>query len=291
MLLIVGSKGLIGRYTKAYWRANGGKVICTSHGPGEDLCLDLREPVGNFTTLLPGGVTHALICSGITAIDNCCRDPETTRIFNVIHTIELLSGLLKHSITPIFCSSDLVFRGDRGYYSEEDARYPTTEYGRQKKVVEDFLLGQDDPFIIIRMSKLYSLEKDDPSPVGQIINSLLKGNAIRCADDQVVCPTCVDDISRAIKLLIDSKATGVYHLAAPKVYTRYTLGLAIAEPMGLNQLILRCSIRDFNFADPRPANNSLNVSKFLLSYGFEFSTLESNLPTILYKRSYRECGS
>ena len=282
MLLVVGSGGLLGRHAAAYFSAAGKQIVCASHRPAADIYLDLRRP-GDIVKSLPSGISHALICSSVTNIDACRRDKVGTRRFNVKHTVALLQTLLSHEIQPIFCSTDAVFRGDRGNYKEDDARQPTMEYGRQKKEVEDFLLHQNAPFLIIRMSKLYSLELDDPSPIGQMANALVEGTVIRCADDQVICPTWVGDIPPAVNLLLEAKATGVYHMAAPQRYTRYTLGIYIAKCLGLDHLVQRCSIRDFAFAEPRPVDSSLDVTKFLGETGFTFSGLEKNLSEILSK--------
>ena len=259
-------------------------MVSASHRPGAEIHLDLEHPVGDLGEILPKGITHALLCSSLTNIDACYWDPEGSKRFNVTHTMQLIQGLLNLAIQPIFCSSDLVFKGDRGDYKEDDFREPTTVYGSQKKMVEDFLVGQASPFLIIRMSKLYSLERDDPSPVAQTLDELAAGNVVRVADDAVICPTCVYDIPPAVGRLMGSAATGAYHIAAPQRYSRYSLALAIAETMGREHLVQRCSISDFAFAEPRPVDNSLNVSKFLGKTGFVFSNFAENLHDILAKR-------
>ncbi|HIO21366.1 MAG TPA: hypothetical protein EYN18_03090, partial [Nitrospirales bacterium] len=86
MLLIVGSNGLLGRHVVNYFMATGESVICASHGSGADIRLDLRMPIGDVANIIPEHVTHALICSSVTNIDACYRDPEGTRRFNVTHT-------------------------------------------------------------------------------------------------------------------------------------------------------------------------------------------------------------
>ncbi|MBI3011654.1 MAG: SDR family oxidoreductase [Candidatus Omnitrophica bacterium] len=284
MLLIVGSGGLLGSHVAAYFLQAGMPVVCASHKPGADLKLDLAQPLGDFAKQLPKGITHVFVCSSITSLDACARDPETTRRFNVTHTIALLEQLLAKGIRPIFCSSDLVFKGDRGNYREDDPREPTTEYGRQKHTVEEFLLGQAQRSLIIRMSKLYSLAPDDPSPIGQMLTALKRGQCVRGADDQTICPTCVEDIPKALHALLNLRATGVYHVASSQRDTRYTLARRLAAAIGRERLVQRCSIRDFTFVEPRPTDNSLDVSRFLSATPCRFTTLDERLPEILRRR-------
>ena len=286
-LLIVGSHGLLGRHAAASFKAAGMPVVRASHQPGADLRMDLRDPIDEAAGHLPGGITHALICSGMTSIDACVQHPEQTRQFNVTQTIALLQILLQRGIQPIFCSSDLVFRGDRGDYAEEDPRDPTTEYGRQKQAVEDFLFTRKEPWLILRLSKLYSLEPDDPSPIGQMLTAFSAGSAIRCADDQTVCPTWAGDVPRALQLLMHRGARGAYHIAAPERYTRYRLGLRLAEILGVEPLVQRCSLRDLALREPRPSNNSLNVDKLLAETGMRCAALEEMVPEIIARREAR----
>lgn len=281
MLLIVGSGGLLGRHAEEYFRSLGKPVITASHRPGTSLHVDLYAGIGDFERSLPEGITHALICSGLTDIDACRRDRERSFLFNVTNTVSLLEALLSRGIRPVLCSSDLVFEGTRGNYREDDSRFPTTEYGCQKKAVEDYLLHQQTPMLILRMSKLYSREPGDPSPIGSMRAALAQGKRIRCATDQVLCPTLALDIPKVLNLLIEYNATGVYHVASPFRYTRYDLGLLIAHRFGREQLVEQCSIKDFPFVEPRPVNNSLDVSKLQGTIPFSFARVEDNLAPFL----------
>ncbi|OGX44382.1 MAG: hypothetical protein A3I71_01615 [Omnitrophica WOR_2 bacterium RIFCSPLOWO2_02_FULL_63_16] len=283
-LLIVGANGLLGRSTAAAFRAAGVPVLCASHQAGSEVRINFEEPLGDWAARLPEGITHALVCSSLTNIDACARNPQLSRRFNVTRTTECLEGLLDENIEPIFCSSDLVFAGDRGDYREEDPREPTTEYGRQKKAVEDVLLGERRPWLILRLSKLYSLEPDDPSPVGQTLTAFSQERHVRAADDQVVCPTWAGDIPRTLHALLTRQAAGVFHVTAPEPFTRYALALRLAHAVGKPHLVERCSIRDFTFSEPRPVNNSLNVERTLTTTGMRFMTLEEALPQILGRR-------
>ncbi len=281
MLLVAGAGGLVGRAAVAYFRGVGGEVATASHHPGGGLHIDLADAASVAALRIPTAVTHALVCSSITNIDECFRRPVETGRFNVDNTIALLRRLLDRGVQPVYCSSDLVFLGDRGNYAEDDPREPATEYGRQKKVVEDFLLGQAAPSLILRMSKLYSTGLDDTSPIAQMVRALLAGNSIRCAYDQVVCPTWVEDVPRAVHALLQAGATGTYHVAAPERFTRLSLGVAVAAAVGRPGLVERCSIRDFTFAEPRPLDNSLRTDRLTAATGFRFHALAAHLPAIV----------
>lgn len=279
MIAIVGAGGLIGRAVASELTAAGDDVLRVSHGASGDLHLDLRDPPGDFVARLPPGTTHAVVLAGVTGIDHCRREPEASRRFNVTHTVALLGALLERGIVPVFVSSDLVFRGDRGAYAEDDPREPTTEYGRQKAAVEDFLLGRPEPSLIVRLSKVFSTGPEDTSPVREILLALRAGRSVRAAVDQVVCPTFVGDVAAAIRRLIEWHATGVFHLAAPSAgwYTRASLASTLAVALGREELVVPCRLADLPAIEPRPRDCSLDSRK----HGARFTVLADHLQGIV----------
>ena len=283
MIVVVGAGGLIGRAVASELVAAGGDVLRVSHRGAGDLHLDLREPSGDFVARLPGGITHAVVVAGVTGIDECRREPEASRRLNVTHTVALLGSFLERGIVPVFVSSDLVFRGDRGAYAEDDPRGPTTEYGRQKAAVEDFLLGRPEASLIVRLSKVFSAGPDDTSPVREILLAIRAGRSVRAAVDQMVCPTYLGDVAAAIGDLIDRNAVGVFHLAAPPAgwYTRATLARTLAAEFRREELVVPCRLADFAVAEPRPRDSSLDSRKFAAQGGRRFSVLADHLPRIV----------
>lgn len=279
-LLVVGSGGLLGHAAVGWCDAHGVGCHRASHRPGADMTLDLHHPPGAWADNLPDGLTHALLCSAISRLDTCAREPEATWRFNVTHTLALIESLAARGIVPVFCSSDLVFAGQRGGWREDDACHPTTAYGRQKRAVEEHLARASYPWLVLRLSKLYSDRVDDPSPVCGILRDLLAGRIVRGAVDQTVCPTWVDDVPRALGALLQADATGVWHVACAERYTRHSLALLLAEAVGRPELVQPCHLADFDFVEPRPADNTLDVGR-LTGLGVVLTPLREKLPAIL----------
>jgi dTDP-4-dehydrorhamnose reductase len=283
MIVVVGAGGLIGRSVASEIEAAGGDVLRASHRGAGELHLDLRAPPGDFVARLPAGITHAVLLAGVTGIDACRQEPEASRRLNVTHMRLLLADMLARGIVPVFVSSDLVFRGDRGRYCEDDAREPTTEYGRQKAAVEDFLLGRPEPSLIVRLSKVFGADPDDTSPVREILLAIRRGRPVRAAVDQVVCPTFVGDVASAIRALIERRAVGVIHLATPPAgwYTRESLARTLAAALGREELVVPCRLGDLAVAESRPRDSSLDSGKFAVMGDRPFSVLADHLPRII----------
>ena len=263
MILVVGAHGFLGRRVVRALDVAGMECLSASHDGEADLQVNLSWPVENLE--LPDGVTHAVILSSITAMDECFQDPERTARFNVTHTIQLIELLIAQGVTPVFISSDVVFDGARGNYREQDPAIPVTKYGEQKRAVETFLEQNAPNHLIVRLGKLYTLADDDNSPVRGLVSSLAKGEGARAAIDQFLTPTLAEEVADGIVELIKMKGRGVYHLTPVEggALTRFDMALGVADVVGADRLLVSpCSIHDFDFAEPRPVNCTLNGEKF-----------------------------
>ena len=268
MILVVGAGGFLGqRVVKALDDA-GVHHVDASHGAGADLHIDLSQPFKPLA--IPSGVTHGVVMSSITSVDECFLDPHHTTQFNVTHTIELMKAMLAQHIIPVFVSSDLVFGGVSGNYTPMDEAVPTTTYGKQKRAVEVFLEQNAEHYIIVRLGKLYTLANDDHSPVSGLVQALQNGDTVHAATDQYLTPTLAEDVAQGLVTLILKNGQGIFHLTPTEngSLTRYEMAISVADAIGADRsLVRKCSIDDFTFAEPRPKNSTLNGEKFLFFSG------------------------
>ena len=263
MILLVGAGGFLGRRMTQALKNVGQDALRASHGNDADLRIDLSQPIS--TLELPNSVSHGVILSSITSIDACFQDPERTTAFNVTHTIQLIEHLIAQDITPVFVSSDVVFDGMRGDYREEEMPAPNTQYGKHKRDVELFLEQNAPHHLIVRLGKLYTLAKDDTSPISGLVRSLSRGESVQAATDQYLTPTLAEEVADGILKLIALDAQGVFHLTPTEngALTRFEMALKVAKTLGVApELVHPCSIHDFDFLEARPTNSTLNGEKF-----------------------------
>ena len=277
MLLIVGANGWLGRQAFAFFRNRRYAVIAASHRQPAACTIDFTAPASTWTSEIPADVDRVIVLSAVTSIDDCCTNPARTRVINVDGPIEFFRAMRSRGVPLVYVSTDMVFAGDSGDYEEEDERRPTTEYGRQKKQAEDFLLEHCPESLVLRLSKLYNDDPDDPSPVGQTRRELVAGRRVRAAADQVVTPTHAIDVLRAAESLITAGHGGTFHIAAPERFTRLSLAHCIADRLGCRHLVEPCSIDDFPFKERRPRDNSLNTDKLRRTVDVTFSRVTDHL--------------
>lgn len=273
--LIIGASGFVGR--RLYSVLGPARAVATYYnrpfegGVAYDAGkMTLRDAVLKGRSVF----SHAFVLHGITNIDACARDPQGTGRVNVEGTCRAIDELIEAGITPVFASSDAVFDGSRGLWTEEDATHPVLTYGRQKVEVERHLEGAGAPHLVIRPGKVVGAIPAPGDMLGEWVEKLESGAAIRCAHDQVLTPVAVDDLVAALIALAEGGHTGLFHAAGPRPVRRDELLQALAEEIGryrkITPRIARCSLNDFAFAEARPLDNSMSSRKLYQVLGREF---------------------
>lgn len=227
---------------------------------------------------LPADLSHVFVLFGDINPDRIFREPEATRAINVDGTIRLLEEIIQRGLTPVYLSTDYVFDGVSGNYSEQDPVAPTTAYGRQKVEVETWLRARPEPWLICRSSKIVSGEIGTHSVLGQWIGEIRAGSVMRCAVDQSFSPALDADMAKALVALADGGHTGIFHVAGPETTSRYELAKLLTDAVlkvcpGQAIKLEPAHLADFPFAELRPLKTWLNVSKLLSTVNVRFTPM------------------
>lgn len=249
---VIGASGFFGR---AIASALGTRCVCRTY---------YRHPIPDGTRfdaltmrledVLPPrrAVTHVIFCQAETGIDACTADPWGTFTLNVSSQVALIKEAVALGIRPVICSSEYVFDGVRGEYSEQDTPNPTTTYGTQKRELERFTQTHAHAGLILRLGKLYALDH------GLVKDWRLSVGTIRCATDQRFSPLQVDDAAAMIVRLLERGAFGVYHLAGPEAMSRWQMLTTCLAAWRGTWSVQPCRLADLPFLEPRPLDLSLN---------------------------------
>ena len=165
----------------------------------------------------------------------CESEPDKARFINRESSF-FLSGLAQ-DIPFVFFSTDLVFNGNHGQYTEQDEPSPLTIYARTKAEAEQLVLA-NPLHTVVRTSLTAGTSPSGSRGIDeQLINQWQKGNSPTLFTDEFRCPIHADATARAIWELVQAKQTGIYHLAGGERMSRYEIGQAIARTQsGLRML-------------------------------------------------------
>jgi dTDP-4-dehydrorhamnose reductase len=269
--LIIGCNGFLGAEFWRTYRDVSPAHIATSRkprGPREHF-LDLANPDVGDLPLGNSSPRQALVIAAISKINYCEEHKTESWQVNVEGTVSLVRQLHARGVKPIFFSTDAVFDGRRGGYSESDAPNPLIQYGLQKAETERRILAiTGGNCLIIRLSKVYSTRHDGMF-LDEMASALARGEAYAAAQDQVFTPTYVADVIRGVAFLQRIDATGIYHLCAPDAWSRYDVAVDISKALGNDEATTHALVKAISIGDlgvPRPKNTSMRNTKFQDAY-------------------------
>ncbi len=176
-------------------------------------------------------------------------------------------------------STDYVFSGENGSYSEEDEPAPRGFYARSKLTAEWVLEAFGVPSFIARTSTLFGLgEHVRPNFVTWLISALQARKAVTIVTDQISNPTLADNLAEVLAVAIEKEAEGIYHVTGSEALSRYAFALKIAEVFDLNPALIRKGkTADLKQLAPRPLNAALRVDKVQRDLGVHLFTVKEAL--------------
>ena len=186
----------------------------------------------------------------------------------------------------IHISSDYIFDGTSGPYSENAKPNPLGYYGRTKLASENALKISGTVYTIIRTNVLFGIADSRPDFVRWVINSLKENKQIRIVTDQFNNPTFIDDLVQAISKIIEFERDGVYHIGGRDFLSRFEFAEKVAEYFNLEKnLIQPIETGELNQKARRPLKSGLITLKAETELGYKPHTLNESL--MLMKRELR----
>ena len=237
-MIVIGCNGFIGRH---FCRA------CPQALSLDRSHVDLRDP---HLPISVEGYSYALIAGGVSNPKLCEKDPIASYRTNVEGPLKLGKELLKKGVLPIFFSTDYVLN-DRLELS------PLNIYGKQKLELEREAEKLDT--LVIRLSKVYGIEKGDGTLFDEMARELVLGREIRAARDQVFAPVFVGDVVQRVLYLVEKGVRGIVSVVGPQFATRLAMAQKMAMRLGAPQrLVKEISLDDLNDGVCRPKNLALS---------------------------------
>jgi dTDP-4-dehydrorhamnose reductase len=164
----------------------------------------------------------------------------------------------------IFLSTDFVFDGIKGNYTEEDLTSPLSYYGETKVEAEKLILDLNIGATIVRTSLVIGTDTciARPNIVLRVADILKKGKPYKVPTDQYRTPTDADDLADAIISLAQKRVNGIINISGGERISVYELSKMVASAFELNSELL-VPVKSSELPEPakRPLDSSLNISK------------------------------
>lgn len=276
---VLGATGYIGSYLYHRLERDGYYVVGTSRNTADDKLLFFDIKNGNINSFLRGTDKNekkvAIVCIAVSNINRCHEDHDEAYDINVVKTKKLIHTLLENGFQVIYFSSDNVFDGVSGYYTEESQTNPINDYGSMKAQMERYLLQYEPEVCILRISKVVSMKKEKQNVFTEWLEQIENGY-IRCIKGSCLSFVCIEDIYQVCLIAAKKCLHGLYNIAGDKAYSRAELAEEFYRRMGVTDVDIReYDLQAFSFKDKRPLNVSMNNQKFKNETGYQFMKMET----------------
>jgi dTDP-4-dehydrorhamnose reductase len=271
-LLVTGGNGLLGTKLLELCLGTGGlRPVSASRNPRSNGFLgpldfhqvDLAERAATEALLeavRPRLVVHT---AAMTDVDGCERQPEAAWRANVVAAEHVARACRAVDAHLVHLSTEYVFDGTRGPYSEDDRPNPISVYGRSKHAGEAAVGEHLPDAAIARTTVLYGHAPNvRPNFVTWLVGRLRGGTPASVVDDQVGSPTLADNLAEMCLALARGRARGIYNTVGADVIDRHAFALLVAEVFALDSSLIRpVTTASLAQAAPRPLRAGLTVDK------------------------------
>ena len=257
-ILVVGAKGMLGRDLMEVLHSSmrGDEIVGWDI---EEIDIQKRDDaVAKIEKLRPDVVVHI---AAYTDVDGCELNKEKAFAVNGEGTEHVALAASRCHAKMVYLSTDYVFDGDkREPYLENDSPHPLNVYGQSKLEGEQYVQTLVEDFLIIRTQWLYGLF--GKNFVSSVLQQAREKSALSIVDDQTGSPTYTADLARAISVLIQHDARGIFHIANSGLCTWCTFGETILKLSGVNRVkVIPISSKELGRPAVRPSYSVLSCQK------------------------------
>jgi dTDP-4-dehydrorhamnose reductase len=291
--LIIGGNSLLARsiYYFASCRIN---LILVSR-PSSNIVLQDRHvicdynSVNNLHSLIRQFKPRVLInCAAITSVEYCEQNPTFAYQANVLLPQILASLCLEYGIKFAHISTDHLFDGVLGNYTENSPPKPVNVYGVTKLIAESKIL-KSNPFSLVLRTNFFSWgPKYRSSFSDQILNNLSLNRDIHLFSDAFFSPVTAYTLFDCITNLVETDLAGVYNISSDDSVSKYEFGLLLARQFGFNtSLVRRSRLSERSDLVQRPLNLSLLNSKVSTFLPFSIGSIEKQVFNLYSNQSLK----
>ena len=210
--------------------------------------------------------------AAMTNVDACESFQEDCIALNVDGVKNLVAACENHNTHLIHVSTDFVFDGKAGPYSENDQPNPLSFYGQSKYDSELIVSNSSlSKWSIARTIIIYGIvENMSKSNVVLWAKSALEsGSELKIVDDQFRSPTYADDLAKGCLLIAEKEKNGIYHLSGKESMSILELVYRVADFYGLDKsTISPVKSESLNQAAKRPPITGFVLEKANKELGY-----------------------
>jgi dTDP-4-dehydrorhamnose reductase len=291
-VLITGSNGLLGQKLIDLALAQSDiSIVATSSGSNRHPIkvgytyqeLDVCDADALLVAILqhqPQAIIHT---AAMTNVDACESNQEACEKLNVTAVASLAILCQEFNIQLVHLSTDFIFDGADGPYSEDDCPNPLSFYGESKWNAEHAIVASGCKFAILRTIIVYGVAAamSRSNIVLWAKNALEKGEIISVVNDQWRMPTLAEDLAAACLAAVKKEAQGVFHVSGKDLMNMVELVQQVANFWNLDRTLIKpITSASLNQAAKRPPKTGFVLAKAISQLGYQPHTFLEGLALV-----------
>jgi len=230
------------------------------HSDQEIIQLDIKDQT-QVKNLIESEKPEILInCISKNDVDFIEKDNTEAMNVNALGPRTLSDVCKKINCRLIHISTDSIFDGTKGMYTESEQPVPINAYARTKFRGEEEIRNNIENFVIIR-TNFFGINRTGRYLLNNIISKLKNNEKIQGFKDVIFTPLPVDNLAQQIMDVAFSEFQGILNLSSNKPISKLDFCNIVAKKLDFDNCdITECSIDDFGFDAARPKNTSLDNS-------------------------------
>jgi len=244
--------------------------------PLSQTMMDITNKDQVFNVLKNTSFDIFLHLAAYTNVDGAEKEKELAHKINVSGTENVFTIVKSLKKKFIYISTDFVFDGNHPPYFEDSQPNPISVYG-QTKFDGEKVIGKDG--MIVRISYPYRASFEPKKDFFRTFKSYLeKGQTLNLVKDSQMTPTFIDDITEALRYLINNYSTEIFHINGDDSLSSYENAKLVAKVFGLNPFLCQPTTYNEYFKDkakrPRFAVMKSKKNNFFPMRTFEQGLME-----------------
>jgi dTDP-4-dehydrorhamnose reductase len=262
--LVIGASGQVGAAVLHALRARGHHAVGTwarHERPGlqpldltdADAVERMIDQIRPDWVICPAALSH---------VDYCEEHRDEAFDLNVRAPLAAAKAAARAGAGFVYYSSDYVFDGIGGPFTEAAPPRPLGVYGQSKSEGEQAVLAALDRALVVRTSVVYGPEHQEKNFVYQLIRACRDGRGFRPAVDQRASPSYNPDVAAATVECCEREERGIWHLAGADTIDRMSFARLVCRVFDLDGLRLTPSLTsELEQKAARPLDGGLSITK------------------------------
>jgi len=291
-VLITGSNGLLGQKLLHKLRKDTSvELIATSIRDNrvsekegyKYLSLDITNRSDVESIIFSEKPDVIINTAAMTNVDACEDNKQACDALNVDAVKYLSDCAIEINAHLVHISTDFIFDGANGPYSEDDIPNPLSYYGLSKLKSETLLLESSCKWTVLRTIIVFGVAENLSK--GNLIlwakGALEKGDPLNIIDDQFRAPTIAEDLADACVLSFQKREYGIYNASGKDIMSIYEIVERIARHYNYStENLNRISTSTLNQLATRPPKTGFILDKSIKVLGYNPHSFEECLTII-----------